>query len=88
MIEPETVIDYAAVLALVASLPIALQGLRRRGTGDTYESLFWVQRAPQIAGLLNFALIVAAFVLPGGRMSSLFAHLPSGTSDLGRHRHP
>ncbi len=82
MIKPEAVIDCAAVLALVASLPVAVQALRRRGTGDTYESLFWVQRAPQIAVLLNIVLIVAAFELPGGRMGSLFAHLPSGASGL------
>jgi protein-S-isoprenylcysteine O-methyltransferase Ste14 len=82
MIRPESVITYAGVLALVASLPIAVRGLRRRGTGDTYESLFWVQRAPQIAVLLNIVLIVAAFELPWEGMGNLFAYLPSGASGL------
>ena len=82
MFEPEAVIDYAAMLALVASLPIGIQGLRRRGTGETHEPLFWIQRAPQIAALLNFALLVAAFELPDGRLPNLFAHLSSGASQL------
>jgi len=82
MIDPESVIAYAGVLALIASLPIAVQGLRRRGTGDAYESLFWVQRAPQIAVLLNIVLVVTAFELPRGGVGNLFAHLPSGTSGL------
>lgn len=82
MVDPESVITYAGILALVASLPIAIQGLRRRGTGDTYESLFWVQRAPQLAVLLNVVVIVVAFELPREGMGNLFAHLPSWASGL------
>jgi len=82
MIEPESVISYAGIVALVASLPILVRGIKRRGTGDTYESLFWVQRAPQIAVLLNVVLIVVAFELPRERTSSLFAFLPEGASGL------
>jgi protein-S-isoprenylcysteine O-methyltransferase Ste14 len=82
MIKPESVITYAGFLALVASLPIAVQGLRRRGTGDRYESRFSVQRAPQIAVLLNVVLIVAAFESPRERMGNLFAYVPAGESGL------
>jgi len=82
MIEPESVLLYAGALALVASLPIALKGVRRRGTGATYESLFWVQRAPQIAMLLNVAVIVAAFELEWEGAGNLFAHLPTWASAL------
>ena len=62
MIKPESVITYVGLLALVASLPIVVQGFRRRGTGEKYQSLFWVQRAPQIAVLLNVVIIVVAVV--------------------------
>jgi protein-S-isoprenylcysteine O-methyltransferase Ste14 len=82
MIDPESLITYAGLLALVAGLPILVRGLRRRGTGDRYESLFWVQRAPQIAVLLNVVLVVAAFEMPWGRMNDLFAHLPGEASGL------
>jgi len=82
MIKPESVITYAGLLALVASLPIAVQGVRRRGTGATHESLFWVQRAPQIAVLLNIVLIVAAFELSPDGVGNLFAHLPLAASGL------
>jgi protein-S-isoprenylcysteine O-methyltransferase Ste14 len=82
MIKPESIITYAGIVALVASLPILVRGIKRRGTGDTYESLFWVQRAPQIAILLNVVLIVAAFELPRERMLNLFALLPEGASGL------
>jgi len=82
MIKPESVIIFAGVLALVASLPIAVQGIRRRGTGDTHESLFWVQRAPQIVVLLNIVLIVTAFELPREGMANLFSYLPSAASGI------
>ena len=82
MIKPESVITVAGLLALVASLPILVRGIRRRGTGERYESVFWVQRAPQIAVLLNGALIVAAFELPRERISNLFAFLPEEASGL------
>jgi len=81
-IDPQSVVVHAGILALVASLPVAVRGIRRRGTGDTYESLFWVQRAPQIAVALNVAVIVAAFELPGTATGNLFAHLPSWASGL------
>lgn len=82
MIEPESVLLYAGALALVAGLPIAVQGIRRRGTGATYEPLFWVQRAPQIAVLLNVAVVVAAFELPWEGGANLFAHLPAWASGV------
>jgi protein-S-isoprenylcysteine O-methyltransferase Ste14 len=82
MIKPESVITYVGLLAAVASLPIVVRGIRRRGTGEKHESLFWVQRAPQIAVLLNAVLIVAAFELPQKRMVNLFAHLPTEASGL------
>lgn len=82
MIDPESVITYAGILALVASLPIAIQGIRRRGTGDTYESLFWVQRAPQIAVVLNIVVVVVAFELPQTGTGNFLAHLPAWASGL------
>ena len=82
MIKPESVVTLAGVLALVASFPIAVQGIRRRGTGDTHESLFWVQRAPQIAVLLNIVLIVTAFELPREGICNFFAYLPSAASGM------
>jgi protein-S-isoprenylcysteine O-methyltransferase Ste14 len=82
MIKPESLITYAGLVALVASLPIVARGLRRRGTGVKYESLFWMQRAPQIAVFLNVVLIVAAFELPRGRMGNLFTHVPAEASGL------
>jgi protein-S-isoprenylcysteine O-methyltransferase Ste14 len=80
MIKPESVITYVGLLAVLASLPIVVRGIRRRGTGVKHESLFWVQRAPQIAVLLNTLLIVAAFELPEKRVVSLFALLPAEVS--------
>lgn len=77
MIQPELVVDYGAILALLLSVPVLVQGLRRRGTGREYESLFWLQRAPQIAALLNIGVVFAAFDLPRIGMSSLFGLLPS-----------
>jgi len=82
MIDPESVVTYAGILALVASFPIAVQGIKRRGTGDNYESLFWVQRAPQIAVLLNLVAIIAAFELPREGMANMHAYLPSWASAL------
>ena len=82
MINPESVITYAGLLALVASLPIIVRGIRRRGTGETHESLFWIQRAPQIAVVLNVFLIVAAFELPQERMVNVLAQLPPEASGL------
>jgi protein-S-isoprenylcysteine O-methyltransferase Ste14 len=77
MIQPDSVITYATLLALAVSLPILVRGIRRRGTGERHESLFWVQRAPQIAVLLNAVLVVAAFE---GHMDDPLAHLPAGLS--------
>lgn len=82
MIEPESVIAYAGLLAVLASLPIAVRGLRRRGTGERYESLFWVQRAPQVAVLLNAVLVVVAFEIPRPGLVNLYTHLPSRASGL------
>jgi protein-S-isoprenylcysteine O-methyltransferase Ste14 len=82
MIRPESVIAYAGLLGLVAALPIVVRGLRRRGTGETHEALFWVQRAPQIAVLLNVFVIVATFELPQERMVDVFAQLPPEASGL------
>ena len=78
MIKPEHVIDYGAILAVFLSLPVLVQGLRRRGTGRKYESLFWVQRAPQIAVLLNIGVVLAAFEFPRAGTMGLFGQLPSG----------
>lgn len=82
MIKPESIIAYLGALALVASLPIAVRGIRRRGTGDRYEPLFRVQRAPQIAVLVNILLIVSAFEFERESMGNVFAHLPSQASGL------
>ncbi len=82
MIKPESVITYAGLLALVTSLPIIVRGIRRRGTGEMHESLFWIQRAPQIAVVLNAFLIVAAFELPQERMVNVFAQLSPEASGL------
>jgi protein-S-isoprenylcysteine O-methyltransferase Ste14 len=82
MIKPESVITYVGLLALVASLPIVVQGFRRRGTGEKYQSLFWVQRAPQIAVFLNVVIIVVAFELPHQRMVNVFSQLPTDASGL------
>jgi protein-S-isoprenylcysteine O-methyltransferase Ste14 len=82
MINPESVIAYAGLLALVAALPIVVQGIKRRGTGEKHESLFWVQRAPQFAVILDVLLLGAAFESPQEWMVNLFALLPTGASAL------
>ncbi len=76
VIKPEHVIDYGAILAVLFSLPVLIQGLRRRGTGRKYESLFWVQRAPQIAVFLNIGVVFAAFEFPRAGTMGLFSQLP------------
>ncbi len=78
-ITPEWAIVIFGVLALLGAIPIGVQGLRRRGTSATYESRFWIQRAPQLAVLLNALLILGA---SPERLLNLFAHLPSAVSSL------
>ena len=81
-ITPEWAIVIFGVLALLGAIPIGVQGLRRRGTSASYESRFWIQRAPQLAVLLNILLIERAFELSPESRLSLFAHLPSAVSSL------
>ncbi len=81
-ITPEWAIVIFGVLALLGLIPIGVQGLRRRGTSATYESRFWIQRAPQVAVLLNVLLIERAFELSPDSLLDLFAHLPSAISSL------
>ncbi len=81
-ITPEWAIVIFGVLALLGAIPIGVQGLRRRGTSATYESRFWIQRAPQLAVLLNALLIERAFELSPESLLNLFAHLPSAVSSL------
>ncbi len=78
-ITPEWAIVIFGILALFGAIPIGVQGLRRRGTSEAYESLFWIQRAPQLAVLLNALLILGA---SPERLLNLFAHLPSAVSSL------
>ena len=81
-ITPEWAIVIFGILGLLGAIPIGAQGLRRRGTSETYESHFWIQRAPQLAVLLNVLLILGAFELSPERLLNLFAHLPSAVSSL------
>ena len=81
-ITPEWAIVSISSLAVLGAIPIAVQGLRRRGTSDTYESLFWTQRAPQLAVLLNVLLLLAAFESPPESMMNLFSYLPPSVSNL------
>ncbi len=78
-ITPEWAIAFFSIIALFGAIPIGVQGLRRRGTSETHESLFWIQRAPQLAVLLNALLILGA---SPERLLNLFAHLPSAVSSL------
>jgi protein-S-isoprenylcysteine O-methyltransferase Ste14 len=75
-ITPEWAILGVGVLALLVVIPLGVQGFRRRGTGETYESNFWIQRAPQLAVLLNVALLAIGFEESPGAALSLFAYLP------------
>lgn len=71
---PETVIVLFGLLGVVASVPAVTQALKRRRTGETYEVSFWIQRAPQLAVLVNVLLLERAFY--SGGAFSLFAHVP------------
>ena len=81
-ITPQWAIVVFGMLALFGAIPILVQGLRRRGTSETYEPLFWIQRAPQLAVLLNVLLILGGFELSHQRLPNLFAHVPSVVSSL------
>lgn len=73
-ITPERAIVLLGSVALVTALPAAVQGFRRRGSGERHEASFWIQRAPQLAVLANALLLERAFS-PGG-LPSLLPHLP------------
>lgn len=75
---PEHIIVVCGLLALVAAAPLAVQAWRRRGTGETHERSFWIQRAPQLAVLANAFLLERAFS-PGG-LPGVLPHLPSGVA--------
>jgi len=77
-----TMIELLGCIALLAAVPILVQGFRRRATGKTYESTFSIQRAPQLAALANGLLILGVFYLfPTGPLD-LSAYLPSATTRL------
>lgn len=81
-ITPEWAIVAFGVLALVAVVPLGVQGLRRRGSGESYESRFWIQRAPQLAVLANVLLLLVAFETSRESPLHLFAYLPAAAASV------
>ena len=71
---PEGVIVLFGLIGVVAAIPAVIQALKRRRTGETYETSFWVQRAPQLAVLVNVLLLERAF--SSGGAFNLFAYVP------------
>jgi protein-S-isoprenylcysteine O-methyltransferase Ste14 len=74
LLTPDRVILILGCVALVAAVPLAVQGFQRRRTGDRYEQSFWIQRAPQLAVLANAVILERAFSSVGP--IGLFSHLP------------
>lgn len=79
---PASALLGLGLVALAALLPMAIQGWRRRGTGEHYEADFRVQRAPQIALGGNVLLLALGSESWGGGALDLLAWLPRPAAAL------
>jgi protein-S-isoprenylcysteine O-methyltransferase Ste14 len=60
----------------LVSAPVLIKGFTRRGTGVKYEPDFVIQRAPQMASVLNIVLIVVAFICYNGLLDKYLTASP------------
>jgi protein-S-isoprenylcysteine O-methyltransferase Ste14 len=67
------------LLGIAISTPVLVQGFTRRGTGVKYEKRFSIQRAPQLATLVNVILVVVAFLAANGFLDNMAWLNPSVT---------
>lgn len=64
------------VIGGLTAAPALIEGFKRRGTGIKYERNFLIQRAPQLAALLNVCLIVLGFLAYVGLLAKLPGAVP------------
>jgi protein-S-isoprenylcysteine O-methyltransferase Ste14 len=55
-------VSIVTIGAFIAA-PVLIKGFTRRGTGVMYEKSFVIQRAPQLAIVINLCLIVLAYLV-------------------------
>lgn len=59
---PTLVTIALLAVGIIFASPVLFHGFRRRGKGIKYENNFVIQRAPQLASVINIGLIVVSFV--------------------------
>ena len=64
------------VIGGAIAAPALIKGFKRRGTGVKYEPNFLIQRAPQLAALLNVCFIVLGFLTYLGLMDGVPGAIP------------
>ena len=60
----------------IAATPVLIQGFKRRGKGVKYERNFLIQRAPQLASVIDIIVITISFLAGNDLLSGLDGLLP------------
>lgn len=74
-----TIATCSIVIAgAIVATPVLVRGFVRRGTGVKYERNFLIQRAPQLATLINVLLLVVAYMGYNSILDTPFLTLSEG----------
>jgi protein-S-isoprenylcysteine O-methyltransferase Ste14 len=74
-----TIATCSIVIAgAIVATPVLVRGFVRRGTGVKYERNFLIQRAPQLATLINVLLLVVAYMGYNSILNTPFLTLSEG----------